>query len=130
MQRTGQALAIPYDGLLGHIRDASAVNIDETGWRLRGGKRTLWGALTGRAAVFRIAEGRRRREAQALLGEGFSGVACSDRWWPYDYLDAQRRQLCWAHLARDFTAQRGPRRPAAVRRCRPADRRKVVRRLG
>ena len=31
-------------------------------------------------------------------------MACSDRWWAYDYLDAQRRQLCWAHLARDLTA--------------------------
>jgi len=57
-----------------------------------------------RAAVFRIAEGRHRREAQALLGEDFSGVACSDRWWAYDYLDPERRQLCWAHLVRDFTA--------------------------
>jgi len=74
------------------------------GWRLRGGKRTLWGALTCRAAVFRIAEGRHRREAQALLGEEFAGIACSDRWWAYDYLDAERRQFCWAHLVRDFTA--------------------------
>ena len=74
------------------------------GWRLRGGKRTLWGALTCRAAVFRIAADRHRREAQALLGEEFSGVACSDRWWAYDYLDPQRRQFCWAHLVRDFTA--------------------------
>src|SRR5665647_1508983 len=32
VQRTGQALAVPYDGLLGHIRDASAVNVDETAW--------------------------------------------------------------------------------------------------
>src|SRR5450756_1556036 len=62
------------------------------------------GALTGRAAVFRIAADRQRREAQVLLGEDFSGVACSDRWWAYDYLDAERRQLCWAHLVRDFTA--------------------------
>src|SRR5665648_507159 len=67
-------------------------------------KRTLWGALTFRAAVFRIAEGRHRREAEALLGEEFSGVACSDRWWAYDYLDVERRQLCWAHLVRDLTA--------------------------
>ena len=57
-----------------------------------------------RAAVFRIAEGRHRREAQALLGEEFAGIACSDRWWAYDYLDAERRQFCWAHLVRDFTA--------------------------
>ena len=60
--------------------------------------------LTGQEALFRSAEGRHRREAQALLGEDFSGIACSDRWWAYDYLDAERRQLCWAHLVRDFTA--------------------------
>src|SRR5450756_1573445 len=47
-----------------------------------------------------------RREAQALLGEDFSGVACADRWWAYDYLAAERRQFCWAHLVRDFTAHR------------------------
>jgi transposase len=104
LQRAARALDEPYEDLLGHVRAAPALNIDETGWRLRGGRRTLWGALTGRAAVFRIAEGRHRREAQALLGEEFSGVACSDRWWAYDYLDPQRRQFCWAHLLRDFTA--------------------------
>src|SRR5450830_21324 len=104
VQHAGEALAEPHAQLADQIRAASAVNLDETGWRLRGGKRTLWGALTCRAAVFRIAEGRHRREAQALLGEDLSGVARSDRWWAYDYLDAERRQFCWAHLVRDFTA--------------------------
>jgi transposase len=104
LQHAAQALEEPYEELLAHVRCAPALNIDETGWRLRGGKRTLWGALTGRAAVFRIAEGRHRREAQALLGEQFAGIACSDRWWAYDYLDPAQRQLCWAHLVRDLTA--------------------------
>jgi transposase len=107
VQQTGEALAEPHAALREQIRSAAAVNIDETGWRLRGGKHTLWGALTSRAAVFRIAPDRHQREAKALLGEQFSGIACSDRWWAYDYLDAQRRQLCWAHLVRDFTAHGG-----------------------
>ena len=46
----------------------------------------------------------RKLPAKALLGEEFSGVACSDRWWAYDYLDVERRQLCWAHLVRDLSA--------------------------
>jgi transposase len=104
VRRTAAALAAPYDDLLGHIRAAPAVNVDETGWRLRGGKRTLWGALTVRAALFRIAADRHEREAKALLGEQFAGIACSDRWWAYNYLGPERRQLCWAHLMRDFTA--------------------------
>ena len=28
----------------------------------------------------------------------------SDRWWAYSHLPLARRQLCWAHLQRDFTA--------------------------
>ncbi len=102
--RAGEALAEPQAMLLEEIRSAAAVNVDETGWRLRGSKRTLWGALTERAAVFRIAPDRHEREARALLGDDFHGIACSDRWWAYNYLDPERRQLCWAHLVRDFTA--------------------------
>ena len=102
----GEALSLPYQQLLRHVRDAPAVNIDETGWRLRGNKRTLWAAITAQAAVFRIAADRHQREAKALLSDDFEGIACSDRWWAYDYLDCERRQLCWAHLARDFTAHR------------------------
>src|SRR5665811_1520763 len=54
LQRAALALDEPYEDLLGHVRAAPAVNVDETGWRLRGGRRTLWGVLTFRAAVFRI----------------------------------------------------------------------------
>jgi len=100
----GEALALPYEKLLGCVRCAPAVNVDETGWRLRGGKRTLWAALTPQAAVFRVAPDRHQRQAKALLGEDFAGIACSDRWWAYDYLAPERRQVCWSHLLRDFTA--------------------------
>jgi transposase len=104
VQRAGEALAAPHACLHDRIRSASAVNVDETGWRLRGSKRTLWGAFTPEAALFRIAPDRHEREAKALIGEDFHGIACSDRWWAYNYLDPERRQLCWAHLVRDFTA--------------------------
>src|SRR5450830_265654 len=106
VQGAGAALEEPHARLRDHVRSGPAVNIDETGWRTAGERRTLWGVLSGQAALFRIAEGRHRREAQALLGEDFSVVACADRWWAYDYLAAERRQFCWAHLVRDFTAHR------------------------
>ncbi len=104
VERAGDALAAPHARLHDQIRSASSVNIDETGWRTAGKRRTLWGVLTERAALFRIAPDRHEREAKALLGEDFEGIACSDRWWAYNYLEPERRQLCWAHLVRDFTA--------------------------
>jgi len=104
VSRAGASLEEPYAHLHDQLRQAPALNIDETGWRTAGERRTLWGVLSGQEALFRIAADRHRREAQALLGEEFAGIACSDRWWAYDYLDPERRQLCWAHLVRDFTA--------------------------
>ncbi len=104
LRRTAKALAEPYEKLLRRTRASPAVNIDETSWRTQGCQRTLWGALTGQTAIFRIAPDRHERQAKALLGDPFRGIASSDRWWAYDYLETERRQLCWAHLARDFTA--------------------------
>jgi transposase len=102
--RAGVALDRPYEDLLDQVRSAPAVNIDETGWRLKGQRRTLWGVLTPRAAIFRVAPDRHEREAIALLGKDFDGVVGSDRWWAYRGFDPAQRQLCWSHLIRDFTA--------------------------
>jgi transposase len=104
IHRAGEALAAPHTRLEQEIKSAPVVNVDETGWKTAGASRTLWGALTERSAVFRIAAGRHGFEARTLLGERFAGIVCSDRWGGYDYLDPSRRQLCWAHLLRDFTA--------------------------
>jgi transposase len=104
VQRAGEALAAPHTRLEQELKRSPVVNIDETGWKTSGERRMLWGALTGRTAVFRIAAGRHAAEAQTMLGERYDGIVCSDRWAGYDYLDPSRRQLCWAHLLRDFTA--------------------------
>jgi transposase len=101
VQHAGEALAEPHAALADQIRSAAAVNVEKD--RLAPTRRQAH--ALGRAHLPRGGlPDRHRREAQALLGEEFSGVACSDRWWAYDYLAAQRRQLCWAHLVRDFTA--------------------------
>jgi transposase len=104
IQRAGEALAAPHTQLEQEIKAAPVVNIDETGWKTAGGRRTLWGVFASRTAVLRIAPTRHASEAKTLLGERFPGIVCSDRYPGYDYLDPTRRQLCWAHLARDFTA--------------------------
>jgi transposase len=104
LARTGQALKQPYEELLARIRKAPALNVDETGWKLRGAKRTLWGAVTPDVAVFRVAPDRHEREVAALLGEDFEGIVGSDRWWAYRGFDPEKRQVCWSHLIRDLTA--------------------------
>src|SRR5262249_240321 len=62
----------------------------------------LWMAATATAALFVIHLRRGFTGLKALLGEMISGVVCSDRWSAYGRLPSERRQICWAHLKRDF----------------------------
>ena len=36
------------------------------------------------------------------MGENFRGILNSDRHGAYNWVDLERRQLCWAHLRREF----------------------------
>jgi transposase len=103
LTRAGDALEQPYEDLERRVRRSAALNVDETGWRTAGSRRALWGAFTNRLAVYRIAPDRHERELRTLLA-GHAGVVTSDRWWAYGHLPAGRRQICWAHLRRDFKA--------------------------
>lgn len=103
LTRAADALTVPCEDLLERVRDAGAVNMDETGWRLRGQQRALWGAFTDRHAILAIKAGRHEDHAKALLGES-AAIVTSDRWWAYGHLPLARRQVCWSHLQRDFAA--------------------------
>ena len=103
LARAGDALDDPYEDLLRRVRHAKAVNMEETGWRLQGNKRALWGAFTAQHAVLRIAADRHEDHARELLA-GTAAIVTSDRWWAYSHLPLRRRQVCWAHLRRDFQA--------------------------
>ncbi|MBF0284594.1 MAG: transposase, partial [Magnetococcales bacterium] len=53
--------------------------------------------------VFMIQAHRSQEAAKALLG-AFAGILISDRYSAYNPWDLGRRQVCWAHLRRDFKA--------------------------
>jgi transposase len=80
LTRASDALAEPYADLLDRVRSADALNIDETGWRLKGAQRALRGALTERHAVFAIAPSRHEDHARDLLADT-KAIVTSDRWW-------------------------------------------------
>jgi transposase len=90
-----------------YVRAADRAHADETGWvegrkEGRGQRAWLWLVATALVAVFHIARSRGGKVARALLGEDFAGILVSDRWSGYEWYDAGLRQVCWAHLTRDF----------------------------
>jgi transposase len=101
-QRASAALEAPHEQLVERVLAASAVNVDETGWFTAHDPRTLWTAVTPWAAIFRVAEDRHRDRLEELIGNDFTGILGSDRWWAYAHIDPESRQACWEHLKRDF----------------------------
>lgn len=78
-----------------------AVHADETSWRETRRRAWLWVAATALVTVFLI-HARRGAVAARLLLDGMHGVLVTDRWSAYGGWSLARRQICWAHLKRDF----------------------------
>ena len=86
-----------------HIQQAAVVHGDETGHKEKGKKQWMWVAIAGVVSVFMARAARSAEMAKELLGSAFAGILVSDRYSAYSWVDAVRRQWCWAHLLRDFT---------------------------
>jgi transposase len=82
-------------------------NADETGFGLKNGKTGwLWVLVTPMAILFRLFANRTQECAGRLLGK-FSGILTTDRYSGYNQHPKDKRQLCWAHLKRDFKSMCG-----------------------
>jgi transposase len=101
-QEVSAALADPHQEAVVAVREAAVKHADETSWKLRGRLCWLWTAATTQVVAFLIHAKRGAAGLTALLGAAIHGILCSDRWSVYERVPAKRRQVCWAHLKRDF----------------------------
>jgi transposase len=99
-QETSVALKPAYKEVRAEVLQSETAGVDETPWRLCGAKYWLWVAVTQRAALFHLGPSRGAKELKEFLGSTFKGIIVSDRWCAYQIY--ARRQLCWAHLIRNF----------------------------
>jgi transposase len=104
--RTAQALRLPYQQVQQAVAAAAIVNADETPWREGNQKAWLWLAATVSLSLYRI-DGHRSRAAFELLlpprTDGSRRTVICDRYSAYQHLRGDERQVCWAHLIREFT---------------------------
>jgi transposase len=101
--RIAEALEKPYNDTLEHVRRQEVAHADETGWR-RGNRQKGWlWALGCTTAAFFMVHAQRNQKAARQLIDNFVGKLVSDRYNAYNYYQFIR-QICWAHLQRDFKA--------------------------
>lgn len=106
-QTTTAVVAAPVEEAHAYVQEQRVAHLDETSWR-QGAKRAwLWVAVTSLVTVFVVRMSRGGQVARELLGETFAGILVTDRYSAYHWYPVRRRQLCWAHLLRDFEAIRG-----------------------
>lgn len=104
LDREAIHLSPSYEQLKNEIRQESAVNLDETGWKLFEDidKAFSWvmAGAESQKCVFLVGENRGKGNAENLIGEHYGGVVVSDDYAVYKKFE--NHQLCWAHLIRKF----------------------------
>jgi transposase len=101
-QEMSAALEPAHREALASVQTAPIKHADETGWKKAGKKRWLWVVATNSVVAFLIHRLRNAAVVMQLLGETLQGILCSDRWSAYDCVPLLQRQVCWAHLKRNF----------------------------
>jgi transposase len=96
------AMETPVAELLPIVKESSSVHSDETGHNYDGKNHWMWGFISKTAAFFSIHSSRGKKVLRAMMGD-FKNIVVSDRYAAYNIFDSSQRQVCWAHLKRDFT---------------------------
>src|SRR6516165_1145076 len=101
-EEVSQAVEQPVQQLQEQLPQEAVLNVDETGWRTNGTKRWIWALVAQQFVFYVVASTRGAEVLVTLLGAGFRGILCSDRWVVYLTYHSGRMQLCWAHLKRNI----------------------------
>ena len=110
-QEASLAIAKPVEQAAKYVKEQPIINSDETGFTQGNAdgnnpekrKAWLWVAVTALVTVFRVTLSRGQESAQLLLGTVLTAILITDRWNSYNCFPINQRQICWAHLKRDFT---------------------------
>ena len=103
-QAVSAALATPVVEAAQYVQRQPVRNADETSWPEKSKRRWLWISVTPVVTIFRLLKTRGAAGAKELLGEVVWGIIGTDRYAGYHWIDPRQRQLCWAHLKREFMA--------------------------
>ena len=100
--KVAHALKAPVAEAAASLCNAETLWMDETHYPREGIGNWVWTAVQPMLAVFAIYPSRARYVILDFIGERCTAVVTTDRYASYAFIDAERRQICWAHLLRDF----------------------------
>jgi transposase len=99
-RRAADAVRSEYYAILGKIRSAPILYVDETSIRVQGEMHWIWTFSTPSETFFVIRKSRGMKVLMEVLTPRFKGIIVCDGWKPYAKF-TNRLQRCWAHLLRE-----------------------------
>jgi transposase len=106
-QATTAVRAAPVEAARADVQEQSVAHLDATSGRQGDQRAWLWVAVTSVVTVLLVRMSRGGQVARELLGEQCAGILVTARDSAYNWYPVRWRQVCWAHLLRDFEAIRG-----------------------
>ena len=103
-RQVSEALAAPVETAREFVHHQAVNHVDETGWHEQSKLNWLWVNATPQVTAFRLAAKRDAATAREVIGQAKTSIITTDRYLGYSWLATTRRQVCWAHLKRDFQA--------------------------
>ena len=100
--RVAAALKAPVAEAVTSLASAPALWMDETHYKRESTSRWVWAAVQPELAVFALYPSRARYVITDIIGRHCTAAITTDRYAAYAFIDVDRRQICWAHLLRDF----------------------------
>ncbi|WP_434732634.1 IS66 family transposase [Wolbachia endosymbiont of Zygogramma bicolorata] len=100
-RRVSKKCASEYEKMKEELQGSEYLHIDETGHRNQGKRGWSWVITNKALTLLKVSESRGKKVLKSLLPE-YDGIFVSDRYAVYNYFNRENRQICWAHLARDF----------------------------
>jgi len=101
-RRVSEQCQIEYKKIEEQISHASLLNIDETGHQNKDKRSWCWGFFSKDSSLIKLNESRGKKVLEASVFGPDDAIIVTDRYAAYNYFNENNRQICWAHLARDF----------------------------
>ena len=90
-----------YQQIKDEVTDEKILHLDETSHYNKGKLGWCWMATNNRTSFIKLADSRAMKILTEIIPK-YDGTVITDRYAAYNYFPKENRQICLAHLARDF----------------------------
>lgn len=91
-----------YERVEEEVKASKVLHIDETGHYTKGKQGWCWMFTNNEASFIKLADSRGREFLSNSTFSNYKNLVVTDRLAVYNHFSDEKRQICWAHLLRDF----------------------------